>query len=105
MNLNLAQVDPTCQYIDLSILNVLLRTCISKKQLLLEQEFQQPFIKEIQTHTTYKSDITNEVNRMTIKFFDIKKLSDYGITSEEIEEMFLDFCRADTAVGIGGDTR
>ncbi len=26
-----------------------------------------------------------------------KGLSDYGITSEEIEAMFLDFCRADTA--------
>ena len=31
--------------------------------------------------------------------------SDYGITSEEIEAMFLYFCRAETAVGIGGDTR
>ena len=29
-----------------------------------------------------------------------KGLSDYGITSEEIEEMFLDFCKQD-----GGDTR
>lgn len=34
-----------------------------------------------------------------------KGLSDYGITTEEIEAMFLDFCRADTAVGRGGDTR
>lgn len=34
-----------------------------------------------------------------------KGLSDYGITTEEIETMFLDFCRADTAVGRGGDTR
>ena len=29
-----------------------------------------------------------------------KGLSDYGITSEEIEAMFLDFCHGD-----GGDTR